>query len=50
MRTIEKTARYEIIEVQEDYGVDYYVYGYFVLGDAKVCTSLAMARSYAAGC
>ena len=50
MKTIEKTARYEIIAVREDYGIDYYVYGYFISGDPKVCPSLEMARAYASGC
>lgn len=49
MKMIEKTTRYEIWAITEDYGIDYYLYGYYQSGDAKVCPSLDMARSYAAG-
>jgi hypothetical protein len=49
MKLIEKTARYEIWAITEDYGVDYYVYGAYVSGDPRVCASLLMARDVAAG-
>ncbi len=49
MRLIEKTDRYEIWAITEDYGVDYYVYGVYASGDPRVCPSLSMARDVAAG-
>lgn len=47
MRTIEKTDRYEIVEVRESYGSDCYVYA----GEriVRTCPSIGMAREVAAG-
>jgi hypothetical protein len=47
MRLIEKRGKYEIWEVRESWGFDYYVYGYYDSGDPRVCPSLGMAREYA---
>lgn len=47
MRLIEKTSTYEIWAVTADYGIDFYVYG--LTADPRVCPSLEMARSVAAG-
>lgn len=48
MRLIEKHGDREIWEVTEDGYVEYYVYGYYLSGDPKVCPSLGMAQEYAA--
>lgn len=47
MTLLEKRSQFEIWAVREAYGIDYYVYGYYLNGDPKVCPSLAMARAYA---
>jgi hypothetical protein len=49
MRIVEQTNRYVIVAVNESYGTDYYVYRADMTGDPKVCPSLSMARSVAAG-
>lgn len=49
MRLIEKTDRYEIWAVLEDWGIDYLVYGAYASGDPRTCPSLGMAREVAAG-
>lgn len=46
MQIIARTARYEIIEVAEAHGADFYVYAGERL--LRVCPSLAMAREVAA--
>jgi hypothetical protein len=47
MTRIYKLGRVEIWEVNERWGTDYWVYGYYASGDAKVCPSLDMARAVA---
>ena len=47
MRCIEATARYEIWEVGEAHGSDFYVYDKATGGDPRVVPSLGMARAIA---
>lgn len=49
MELIYKRGNIEIWAVTESYGVDFYVYGVTVGGDAIVCPSLGMANEVAAG-
>ena len=49
MKLIYKAGKVEVWEVDEEWGKDYYVYGYYQSGDPKVCPSLDMAMSYAHG-
>lgn len=46
---IEKTSRYEIWAIREDYGMDYYVYSIGCVKLYRVCPSIGMAREIAAG-
>lgn len=50
MRLLYKKGKVEVWEVQESYGLEYYVYGYYHSGDPKVCPSLGMAMEIAGGC
>lgn len=49
MRLIFKQGRFEIWEVRESHGLDYYVYGVTLNGDPRVCPSEGMARELVAG-
>ncbi|WP_298107443.1 hypothetical protein [Bradyrhizobium sp.] len=48
MWLIYKSGRVEIWAIQETWGTDYYVYGVYESGDARVCPSLGMAYEVAA--
>jgi hypothetical protein len=44
MTLIFKHGKFEIWQVRETYGFDYYVYGVTESGDPRVCPSDGMAR------
>lgn len=47
MVLIERIGRAEIWVAREAHGIDYWVYG--VTADPRVCPSIGLARSFAAG-
>ena len=48
MKLIFKNGPFEIWEVHESYGSDFYVYGVLASGDPRICPSLGMAYEVAA--